>query len=75
MLLSHFAKVHKNDNICDLGCGNGAISILLCARHKNISVTGIVQISFLIVSSAKYTIDIITKKLYNSNINILYGEF
>ncbi len=41
MLLSHFAKVHKNDKICDLGCGNGAISILLCARHKNISVTGI----------------------------------
>lgn len=41
MLLSHFAKIKKYDNVCDLGCGNGAISILLCARHKNISVTGI----------------------------------
>ncbi len=41
MLLSHFAKIHKNDNVCDLGCGNGAISILLCARYKNITVTGI----------------------------------
>lgn len=41
MLLSHFAKIKKFDNVCDLGCGNGAISVLLCARHPNITVTGI----------------------------------
>ncbi|MBR5478949.1 MAG: methyltransferase [Clostridia bacterium] len=41
MLLSHFANIKKHDNVCDLGCGNGAISILLCARHPEITVTGI----------------------------------
>lgn len=41
MLLSHFANIKKRDNVCDLGCGNGAISILLCARHPEITVTGI----------------------------------
>ena len=41
MLLSHFTRVKKHDHICDLGCGNGAISILLCARHPEVSLTGI----------------------------------
>ncbi len=41
MLLSHFANIKKRDNVCDLGCGNGAISVLLCARHPEITVTGI----------------------------------
>ncbi len=41
MLLSEFAKVRKRDKVCDLGCGSGAISILLAARHPEISICGI----------------------------------
>lgn len=41
MLLSHFTRVKKHDHICDLGCGNGAITVLLAARHPDISLTGI----------------------------------
>ena len=41
MLLSHFTRVKKGDNVCDLGCGNGAITVLLAARHPDISLTGI----------------------------------
>lgn len=41
MLLSEFAKIKKNDTVCDLGCGAGAISLLLAARHENIKIHGV----------------------------------
>ncbi len=41
MLLSEFAKVRKRDRICDLGCGSGAVSILLAARHPEVSLCGV----------------------------------
>ncbi len=41
MLLSEFAKVRKRDKVCDLGCGCGAVSILLAARHPEISICGV----------------------------------
>lgn len=41
MLLSEFANVKKNDRVCDLGCGAGAVSILLAARHGNIELCGV----------------------------------
>ena len=41
MLLSHFTRVKKQDSVCDLGCGNGAITVLLAARHPDISLTGV----------------------------------
>ena len=38
MLLSEFAGVKARDTVCDLGCGTGAVSILLAARHEHITV-------------------------------------
>jgi len=34
VLLSEFAKIGKKDKVLDLGCGNGILPILLCARNK-----------------------------------------
>ncbi len=41
MLLSEFARIKKNDTVCDLGCGAGAISLLLAARYGNIKIHGV----------------------------------
>ncbi len=41
MLLSEFARVKKGWKVCDLGCGTGAISILLAARHDSIKIDGV----------------------------------
>lgn len=41
MLLSAFACPPARGKIMDLGCGNGALSVLLCARHPHITVTGL----------------------------------
>ena len=41
MLLSEFARVPKRGKVCDLGCGMGAVSILLAARHENIVLHGV----------------------------------
>ncbi len=41
MLLSEFSKVPKRGRVCDLGCGSGAVSILLAARHESILIHGI----------------------------------
>lgn len=41
MLLSDFACPPVRGKIMDLGCGNGALSVLLCARHPKITITGL----------------------------------
>ncbi|MBR5543252.1 MAG: tRNA1(Val) (adenine(37)-N6)-methyltransferase [Oscillospiraceae bacterium] len=41
MLLSEFARVPKRGKVCDLGCGSGAITILLAARHPEITLCGV----------------------------------
>lgn len=41
VLLTDFAKVKSREKICDLGCGNGAISILLYGKNKNIFVDAV----------------------------------
>lgn len=41
MLLSEFARVPKHGRVCDLGCGSGAVSVLLAARHESISLCGV----------------------------------
>lgn len=41
MLLSHFTRVTKNAHVCDLGTGNGAIAILMAARHPHIQIDAI----------------------------------
>lgn len=41
VLLSDFAGVKKRDNVADLGCGNGAISLIMLAKNPYITVTGV----------------------------------
>ncbi len=41
VLLSEFARVKKGERVCDLGCGTGAISLLLAARHEGITIDGV----------------------------------
>lgn len=41
MLLSEFARVPKCARVCDLGCGTGAVSVLLAARHEGIELHGV----------------------------------
>lgn len=41
VLLSDFANIKTGDKICDVGCGNGAISVLLFGKNKNIFVDAI----------------------------------
>lgn len=41
MLLSDFAAPPMKGEVLDLGCGNGALSVLLCARHEKLHVTGL----------------------------------
>ncbi len=41
MLLSEFARVPKRGKVCDLGCGTGAVSVLLAARHEGIEIHGV----------------------------------
>ena len=41
MLLSAFAAPPARARVMDLGCGNGALGVLLCARHPRLTVTGL----------------------------------
>lgn len=41
MLLSAFAAPPVHGKVMDLGCGNGALGVLLCARNAGITVTGL----------------------------------
>ena len=41
MVLADFAAVGKTDAVCDLGCGCGALSLLLCGKEETCRVTGI----------------------------------
>lgn len=41
MLLSDFARIPRGARVADLGCGNGAIFILLAARHDACTLHGI----------------------------------
>ncbi|MFI3227493.1 MAG: methyltransferase [Clostridia bacterium] len=41
VLLTDFAKVKSNEKICDLGCGNGAISVLLYGKNTKIHVDAV----------------------------------
>ena len=41
MVLADFARPKKNARICDLGCGSGAISLMLLASHPTVHLTGV----------------------------------
>ena len=40
-LLAHFAAPRPTDRVLDLGCGNGAIGLLLAHRHPAVRVVGL----------------------------------
>jgi len=41
VLLSAFVRADAGTHVCDLGCGAGAVSLLLAARHANIEIDGV----------------------------------
>ena len=41
VLLSHFARVKKGEQVVDLGTGSGVIPILLAGRHPHCRITGV----------------------------------
>lgn len=41
VLLSQFAPVKKNQNLCDLGAGQGALSLLLLLREPTLKIHGV----------------------------------
>ena len=41
MLLAHFVKMPRNARILDLGSGCGTLGLMLCAKDKNCTVTGL----------------------------------
>ena len=41
MLLSEYAKAKSNEKVLDLGCGNGAIPLLLASRDKGRTIVGL----------------------------------
>lgn len=43
LLLAHFTQPPRHSRIADLGCGAGAVSLLLCAADPTYTVTGIEQ--------------------------------
>lgn len=41
VLLADFANPRKREKIVDLGCGTGAISLILLSHHPDVTVTGV----------------------------------
>ncbi len=41
VLLSHFTKIRPRSRVCDLGCGSGALSLLLATRHESITLDAV----------------------------------
>ena len=67
-LLSDFCNVKKNDKICDLGCGNGAISVLLYAKNPNIYVDAVE------IQKEVYELALENAKLNNIPLNIYNND-
>ncbi len=41
VLLAAFARVRKGFRVCDLGCGVGAVAMLIAARYPSVRITGV----------------------------------
>lgn len=41
MVLADFVRLRPRAAVCDLGCGGGALGLLLCARRADCAVTGV----------------------------------
>jgi tRNA1Val (adenine37-N6)-methyltransferase len=41
MVLADFVRLPRNATVCDLGCGSGALMLLLCAKRPDCTVTGV----------------------------------
>jgi len=70
MVLADFARPGKNARICDLGCGSGAIGLMLLASHPGISVTG-VEIQ---TESAALAAENITRNGLAQRFSVLQGD-
>ncbi len=78
MLLSEFAGVKARDTVCDLGCGTGAVSILLAARHEHIKVHGVEIVegaAKLCEKNAKHNNIEDRFKVHNIDLKDVRGEF
>lgn len=41
LALGRFATVRRGWRVCDLGCGSGALGLLLCQRAEGLEITGV----------------------------------
>lgn len=41
MVLADFVRLHKNESVCDLGCGCGTLMLLLAAKEGSARFTGV----------------------------------
>lgn len=41
ILLANFPSISNNEKICDLGCGSGAIGLILAARNDTVQIDGL----------------------------------
>lgn len=72
-LLADFAKVKKNDKICDLGCGNGAISVILFAKNREIEVDAVeIQEEVAKLAEENAKMNDLKIKVYNNNANLVH---
>lgn len=79
VLLSDFAKnIKKDANVIDLGCGNGIIPILLCAKTKPKKIVGI-EIQKDVADMAKRNIELNNLgdkfEIINKNILDILNDF
>ena len=70
VLLSGFAKIRRGERVCDLGCGNGILPILLAAKTESGHFTGIE----LQAESADLAVRSIQLNGLESRITILQGD-
>ncbi|MDH3974586.1 MAG: tRNA1(Val) (adenine(37)-N6)-methyltransferase [Deltaproteobacteria bacterium] len=70
ILIAHFARIKKKDNIADLGTGSGVIPLILSYRYPLHSITGI-EVDEAAVSMAKRSVDL---NNLSEKVNILAGD-
>ena len=70
LLLADFARCAPHSSVCDLGCGSGALSLLLLAREPTLQVTG-VELSPTACSEA---LENVHRNALEKQLHILHGD-
>ncbi len=70
LLLAQFTQPPRQSRIADLGCGAGAVSLLLCAEHPTCSVTGIEQSK----AACALALDSCQKSGFTGRFSVLQGD-